>query len=320
MNIRLRTKKIIGAGLIGAGIMLVIATISGYFFYTKTQERELALKKEYRDQIDIMSETVKQNEKGYALTEDVKQGARITKDILKEVTLPAAAKSTDGIELLEVDVVDYFARADLQENTVLVGSMVYEENPITSDIRETEYAFIDLPTKLTNDDYVDVRIQFPNGDDYVLLSKKKVKDVAGLTVWMDLGEGELLTMSSGIVDAFVEEAKIYALPYVDGPMQADAQITYPVKKNVLQLIKESPNMVNIAKLNLEKQNRERLEAELEKMDSEQRHKLRSGEAKNESEKKQDEKERELNAANQFDKEPTQEDIVGGTTNEGDDEK
>lgn len=320
MNIRLRTKKIIGAGIIGALIMLVLATIGGYFFYTKSQERELELKRDYREQLEVMGTTVSQNEKGYALIRDVEQGELITDEMLKEVTLPEAAKSADGIDLIKVSVVDYFARADLQENTVLVGSMVYEEELITHDIRETEYAFIDLPSKLTTDDYVDIRIQFPNGDDYVLLSKKAVKDVAGLTLWMNLGEGELLTMSSAIVDAFVEEAKIYALPYVDGPMQTRSEMTYPVKKNVLQLIKESPNMVNIAKLNLEKQNRERLEAELEKMTSEQKQKLRTEEARSDSDKKLDNKERELNAANQPNGEPTQEELVGGMKNEGDDEE
>ncbi|MEK5071638.1 hypothetical protein [Sporosarcina sp. FSL K6-1508] len=308
MNIRLRTKKLIWAGIIGASITLVLAVIGGYFYYTKTQERELALKEQYRAELAVLNETALLNEEGYALKQEVERGDPITEDMLEKVTLVAAAKSEDTLDIIEVKTLDYYAKTDMQAKTVLVESMVYEEEALGGDIREVEYSFIDLPTKLKKEDYVDVRIQFPNGDDYVLLSKKKVKDTLGLTLWANLDEGELLTMSSAIVDAFIEEAKIYALPYVDGPMQPASQMTYPVKKNVMELITDSPNLVNIAKLNLEKQNRDRLEASLVEMNQEQRQKLRQREAESDTQRKQNDQERELNAMNQY-LEPEQADLI-----------
>ncbi|MBO0589263.1 MULTISPECIES: hypothetical protein [unclassified Sporosarcina] len=319
MAIRLRTKKLLWAGALGASVTLVLAAVGGYLLYTKNQASELALAEQYRSELKVLNETVVQNEEGYALKEDVDRGQLITEDLLEKVTLSAAAKSEDGLELIEIKTIDYFSRTDLKANTVLVESMVYEEEALGNDIRETEYAFIDLPTKLKNEDYVDVRIQFPNGDDYILLSKKKVKDTAGLTLWMNMDEGEILSMSSAIVDAFIEEAKIYALPYVDGPMQVASEMTYPVKSNVLQLIKETPNIVNIAKLNLEKQNRTRLESGLNEMNSELRQKLRQGQAETEAQRQQDDKEREINALNQFDQ-PTENDLIGDPFKEGVDAK
>jgi len=296
--------------------MLVFAVSGGYFYYTKTQERELALKEQYRAELAVLNETAKLNEEGYALKQEVKRGELITEEMVEKVVLPAAAKSEDAVELIELNTVDYFAKTDLLANTVLVESMVYEEEALGNDIREGEYSLIDLPTKLKNDDYVDVRIQFPNGDDYILLSKKKVKDTQGLTLWMNMDEGEILSMSSAIVDAFIEEAKIYAMPYVDGPMQIGSEMTYPVKKNVLQLIQDSPNIINIAKLNLEKQNRERLDSGLKEMDAEMREKLRQRQAESDNERKQDDQERELNALNQLDQQPTEEALVGDPFEEG----
>jgi hypothetical protein len=125
-----------------------------------------------------------------------------------------------------------------------------------------------------------------------------VKDTTGLTLWLDVDEGEQLTMSSAIVDAFIEEAKIYAMPYVDAPMQAASSVTYPVKSNVLELINDSPNIVNRAKLRLETQNRERLENYLREMEDDQREAIRQKEREIKNSKKQDDKERELIEMNQ----------------------
>lgn len=318
MSIRLRTKKLIWSGVIGASLMLVSTVAGGYFIHTKSVEREQTLKKQYQAELAIMNDTVQQNEEGYALLQDLNRGEPITEEMLVKVTLPSAAKSEDAIEVIEFSNFDYFARTDLKANTILVESLVYVDLPIENDVREAEYAFIDLPTKLKTDDFADIRIQFPNGDDYVLLSKKRVKDVAGMTIWVHMDEGELLTMSSAIVDAYIEEAKIYALPYVDGSMQIGSEMTYPVKKNVLELIKDSPNLVNIAKLNLENQNRQRLESGLKEMGKEQREAVRQKEQEYKNSKSQDDKERALIEMNQSTIYEDEE-IVNGSIGEGADE-
>lgn len=303
MSIRLRTKKLIWSGLIGAAVMLIIATIGGYFFYQHTQDRELAMKKKYQDKMEELQLVAEQSEVGYALTKDVARGEAITGDMLVEVFIPTQAKAENTMIRTQVEATQYFARTDLKANTVLVDTLVYPEENIENDVREVEYSLIELPSKLEATEYVDVRIQFPNGDDYIIFSKKKVKEVAGLTMWMDNDEAEILSMSSAIVDAYIEGAKIYALPYVDGAMQLGSKITYPVKQNVLSLIQSSPNIVNIAKLNLENQNRANLETGLKAMAEEERQKLRQGEASNKEAVEKQSQIDELNALNQFEQAP-----------------
>lgn len=73
MSIRLRTKKLIWAGVIGAAIMLIISAISGYIYYTNAQERELELQNMYQEKLKELQLTTEQNEVGYALTKDVKE-------------------------------------------------------------------------------------------------------------------------------------------------------------------------------------------------------------------------------------------------------
>ena len=132
---------------------------------------------------------------------------------------------------------------------------------------------------------------------------------------MDNDEAEILSMSSATVDAYIEGAKIYALPYVDGEMQIGSQITYPVKQNVLSLIQSSPNIVNIAKLNLEKQNRANLEMGLEAMEEEERQKLRAGEESNKAAVEEQKQIDELNALNQFNQVPPETTETEGVTGE-----
>ncbi|USK57790.1 hypothetical protein LIS82_27855 (plasmid) [Cytobacillus solani] len=310
MAIRLRTKKLLIAGAWGAAAMLLISLIVGYIFYQHTQEKEISLRKKYEDEVKEYREWAGQNETGYALKEDVVAGTKITEEMVQEIVLPPLGTAENLVHPINLEG-DHFARIDMKAKTVLVDGLLYKEEMIEKDVREAEYSFIELPSKLKNEQFIDVRIQFPNGDDYILLSKKKVKEVDGLTMWTNLDEGEILSMSSAIVDAYIEGAKIYALPYVDGHVQIGSEITYPVKQNVMDLIKESPNIVSIAKLNLEKQNRQRLEAGLEAMEEEERQKLRNGEAAVKSTVEQKKAEDRINELNQLSQE--QQDLVGGQT-------
>lgn len=83
-----------------------------------------------------------------------------------------------------------------------------------------------------------------------MLSKKKVKDLANGTIWYEMNEKEILTMSSAIVDAYINDASIYALSYVDPYVQDGAYVTYPANEKVLDLIESDPNIVEVAKQSL----------------------------------------------------------------------
>ncbi|MDD1505220.1 hypothetical protein PVA17_21090 [Lysinibacillus sp. CNPSo 3705] len=278
MGIRLRTKKLIYSGLAGAGITLILTSAGGYVAYNKVQEHEIALKQEYKGKMEALQSVADQSENALALNRKVEKGEQITEAMLEPVYVPKGAAAGDRIlnNTFEAGDTPYFAKTDLTANTILTESIVYAEEMITNDIREGEYSFIELPSKLQVDKYVDIRIQFPSGDDFVLFAKKKVKDVQGVTMWVDVDEGEIMTMSSAIVDAYVSGAKIYAMPYVDEHMQQNSEMTYPVKLNVKELIQKDPNIVNIAKLNLEQQNRARVEENLKVMDEMTRDKVKTG--------------------------------------------
>lgn len=279
-------------------------------------DKQLALIDKYEKQIDELEFIAGNSEVAYSLRDPVVKGEVITESMLQKVYVPNGAKSEDIILLPDLELKGkptLYAKTELSANTVLTKSMFYQEENITNDIREGEYSFIEIPSNVKKDSYVDLRIQFPTGDDYVVLSKKKVKNLSGITMQMNVGEGEILTISSAVVDAYLEGAKIYAVPYVDEHMQVESIMTYPLKQNVKELMESSPNVVNIAKYHLEKQNRQRLENYLQVMSEEQRSKVESGESvqssKVEADNARKSQEERLNEANKAAEQ--QQDLIGG---------
>lgn len=160
-------------------------------------------------------------------------------------------------------------RCDVTTSTAVTHSLLYDQGNYPDDLRLMEYTVINLPQKLEARQYIDIRIMFPNGLDYIILSKKQVIDLMQNTdnqpptLWIHANEEEILRMASAIVDAsIVDNAILYALPYVAPDIQKEAVITYPTNSEVMNLILQDPNIVTKAITELEMRNRKMLEEKI----------------------------------------------------------
>lgn len=136
--------------------------------------------------------------------------------------------------------------------TIITKDMlVEEENQTTDSTRVQEYNMIVLPSQLVNGDYIDIRMSLANGQDYIVLSKKLVLGTNETTVWLQLSEEEILTLSNAIVETYTfPGAKLYAIQYVEPGLQDESIPTYTVSEDVLALINSDPNIVKEARDNL----------------------------------------------------------------------
>ena len=151
------------------------------------------------------------------------------------------------------------AKIDLNKNTVMSADMIEESNErTTDDLREQEYNMITLPTDLKDNDVIDIRLRIPTGEDYIVQSKKRVKLVGtgndgdastyANTISIKQSEGDILTMSAAIVDAYrMKGCKFYATKYTDPGLQNQAQLTYIPSTETEYLIQRDPNIVDKAK-------------------------------------------------------------------------
>ena len=152
------------------------------------------------------------------------------------------------IEISENTVV---AKVDMNANTVLTSSLVSRtEDIVSNDLRKEEYNVISLPVDLAPGEYVDVRLMLPTGQNYIVVSKKKVEipNVNGQyladTIQMNLTEEEIMIMSSAIVENFnIKGSKLYATRYTEAGVQEAAAMTYYPNNEVQDAIQNDPNIV-----------------------------------------------------------------------------
>ena len=195
---------------------------------------------------------VASSKKVYILSQDVKSGETVDISLLKSKTVSSDVVPSNAVSLSGDE--DVVAKVDLKANTILTSDLITEsDNKINNDTRIQEYNTIVLPINLEDGDYVDIRLSLPSGQNYIVVSKKKVEipDLGGAlstdTIRLNLSEDEILSMSNAIYDAFkINGSKLEAVKYTDPGMQTAATPTYPVNAEVVALLKSDSNILKEA--------------------------------------------------------------------------
>lgn len=187
------------------------------------------------------------------LTEDIKSGQTIDASKLRDITIETDI-ATDNI-IKKADLTEStIAKVDMPKGTFLAKSMILtSDEKTTDDLREQEYNVILLPTDLSKEDYIDIRIRFSNGQDYIVVSKKRVLKSSQNTVFLKMNEDEILTMSNAIVDSYISKGSlIYADKYESPGIQKAATSTYIPNQAVIDLLNSDSNITEKAMSALKK--------------------------------------------------------------------
>ena len=156
---------------------------------------------------------------------------------------------------LELQQATVVAKVNMNQNTVVTPNLVVQSDEVvTDDVRQQEYNMVVLPVDLMTDDYIDIRLMTPSGQDFIVVSKAKVDIPTNIdgsyitdTVRVNLREDEILSMSSAIVEAYgLLGSKLYATKYVEAGMQNPSLPTYTPNASVTAIIQSDPNIVNVA--------------------------------------------------------------------------
>ena len=235
-------KKARNSFLLGMIITLIVCAIIGVILYIAVIGPENKASKEKGTAT-----------KAYALNRDVKSGQEITADMLSPINTYSNLIPQHYIDSTILTSVEsgkkVVAKVDLYKNTILTASTVTtEENTVTKDVRTMEYNMLTLPINLTIGDYVDIRITFPEGQDFIVIAKKEIKNIQGNTVTFDMSEADIVMLNSAIVESYIMKASnIYIAKYVEPGMQEKAANTYVPTAEVIRLIETDSNIVSTAK-------------------------------------------------------------------------
>ncbi len=231
--------------------------------FTQVQASVSAVPADYVDPGTLISAYSLYTKEGVKIITDYSDGAQHlylngdkSSEVLKdEATGKYYVSKNNNKEYIETVEAPVIAKVDAKANTILSQSLIARSNEIyTDDARQQEYNMVILPVDLVTGDYVDIRMQLPSGQDYIVVSKKRVTipDISGEyltdTIKMNMAEDEILSLSCAIVEAYkMDGTKLYATKYVDAGLQQASIPTYVVNNEVARLMDSDANIVEKAK-------------------------------------------------------------------------
>ena len=85
-------------------------------------------------------------------------------------------ENNNSKEYVELTTPPLIAKIDMKANTVVTSSMIAKsDEKTTNDLRIQEYNMLRLSSQIAAEDYIDIRFRMPSGEDYIVVSKKKVE-------------------------------------------------------------------------------------------------------------------------------------------------
>lgn len=176
------------------------------------------------------------------LTEALKSGQEIKSENIKML------KGVFYDEISDYKMQDFIGKimkTDAGAGTLLDECIVSDKEEYDENTRLYYIDYIDIPGQISDGVRFDIRICFPNGEDYLVAGNKKImfRDEEGF--YVDLNRREAMLLSSAQVDVSIYTGtKLYAAFYGTGFEKTEIQ-TYPVNSYVFELGQWEPNIVEM---------------------------------------------------------------------------
>ena len=275
-------------------VALIAASLAALSYYEKKKlDASNDAAQNYQDELAANTQTV------YVASADIKKGDTILTDAMaKKINSKTDASTsrdeeTAGAVLNNVktanvesqniytslpaesyitkDQLGTIATVDIAKGQPIMANIVRDLD-ITEDTREFEIGAANLMVDQENNDVIDIRISYPNGEDYTVLSKKTVNNLslAQANFWTYLSEDEILRYQSAVVDAYqTTGTRIYATRYVEDNLQKAATPNYLVRSETIDLIRKDPNIYKKAEETMDAAARLSLEQRLGQLTEDQ---------------------------------------------------
>lgn len=199
-------RRVVLTGVFSALIPIIILGVIGFFMYRGFNEKITELQ---------VKAAVEQR---YVIKKDLLANHVLTLSDFELRDFKTESIPSDSYKSGEKDsLIGRRLKLSAKANTIVTKSMFYEDDKEPSiDLRLQEFNMITLPSDLVENDYIDIRVRFPSGEDYSVLVGKKVESYSNDTIFIKLNEDEILTMGSAIIEAYMlDGTKLYANKYVD---------------------------------------------------------------------------------------------------------
>lgn len=181
----------------------------------------------------------------YTVVNNVKAGDEINALELDTMTMPSSTVTSQHVT--DPSLIDgRVFKIAVNPGTPITYNMTMSE-VIEDDMRDRDIILDRITVGIQEGDYIDIRMTMPYGDDYVVLSHKRVYGLNGDTIKLYLSESEWMTYQGAMIDYYLNSqygATIYADRYIEPGLQQDAVKYYAVPTNIAALMQKDPNIID----------------------------------------------------------------------------
>lgn len=184
----------------------------------------------------------------YTVSSPTYAGQEITEDMVTTQSIPISLKN-DTFATHE-EIVGLYSKIAITPGTPITQDMVMTEDLLDSS-REVDITGNRWPIGLKVGDFVDLRITYPRGEDYIVLSHKRVLDIVDQTLKVHMTEEEQNLYQSALVDFYLSRdygTDLYLTKYIEPGIQEPAKVFYSVPANIAASLQYNPNIVDQAQV------------------------------------------------------------------------
>ncbi len=223
-------KKMITTGVIA---FLIPTIVIGVMFgmYAKNKKAEIAdLKVKAETQMAyVLADDLPVNhimsENDVTLVEAKKEtlpsDAYLATEILDKNGNPAKDKKGNILYNYDKSFVGRKLKSATGARTILSDSLFLQDSDnVSVDLRSREFNMISLPSNLVEGDFIDIRILFPTGEDYLVVAGKEIMgtgaNAESNSIFLELNEEEIVRVSSAVIESYIADGiNVYATKYVN---------------------------------------------------------------------------------------------------------
>lgn len=236
-------------GVIIGVVLLFIVTNVGQYFVLWGPKQE-ALRTSYEEQVAALQEKIDRIGPMVGIwtiregVEGLFPGKQIDENDLDLREIPESLV-TRSFVLDPESMIGKYYRIGLTGGTPLSLDFAMED-PLDDTTREYDVVSNVMPIGLKVGDYIDYRIVYPLGEDYIVLTHKRIEAINDKTIKLKLNESEIHTYQAALIDNFLnsEEGSIlYLAKYLEPGIQKPAISYYAVPKNILAIMIADPNII-----------------------------------------------------------------------------
>lgn len=234
----------INIGLI-VGVVVLLGLNVFQFVWWNNTNKELSTK--YTSEIAALEQTIAgygTEVQVYTVSAAVKAGDEIKEENIEPMKMYSSLMNDQYVTDTSMLVGKFFKIA-VNPGTPIMQNMAMEES-LDDTTRDKDVMLDNLPVGTKVGDYIDIRITFPYGDDYLVLSHKRIYNLGEGTIKLHLTEYEWAVYTGAMVDYSLNKdygATIYATKYVEPGLQQDAVAYYAVPSNISALLQKNPNIL-----------------------------------------------------------------------------